>query len=315
MDPRSRTLRSLAKRDYALSGQLGKGTAIGGNVAFRKVSKGVATSCQIVRRQGTYIKMSNWCLTPHGWTATEDKALTWYHCQNRNEQKWESTMDLPRTWGTVREFRLRQLADKRYSVYMSKYEQGPQSFIAKLSSRRKGAETQFFMDPRTRTLRNYVMRDYAISGQFGQGTKMGGHVAFRKVNRGRASTDQVVRTEGYYRGFYLKMSNWCLTPLSWRAREDRLLTWYQCKNSNYQKWTIQWLTKWNLSPNEALRYLQNNSDLAKAFGAGDWRRGKQHWADHGYSEGRMIPDYITSHQARRLLGKYRDLRQAFGTNW
>jgi len=73
---------------------MGSGTKRGGNAAFRKVNKGIAAADQVVRIEGTYLRMSSWCLTPHNWKATEDKVLTWWNCLGRNEQKWDTSIDI-----------------------------------------------------------------------------------------------------------------------------------------------------------------------------------------------------------------------------
>jgi len=136
----------------------------------------------------------------------------------------------------IRSFRMRQVANKRFSVYLSTQIQGRNHYIAKLSARNRGWRTKFNLDKRTRTLRLTVNKRYAMGGQYKRGTKLGGNVAFKMLMGGRAAADQIVQR----RGLYFKMSRWCLTPHGWNARENGILTWYHCQNKTQQKWTMQW---------------------------------------------------------------------------
>jgi len=132
---------------------------------------------------------------------------------------------------------MRQVANKRFSVYFSTQQQSSYHFIAKLSARNQGWRTKFNLDKRTRTLRCTKYKSYAMGGQYKRGTKLGGNVAFKTLKYGRAAADQIVQR----RGLYIKMSRWCLTPHGWNARENGILTWYHCQNKTQQKWKFQFL--------------------------------------------------------------------------
>lgn len=47
--------------------------------------------------------------------------------------------------------------------------------------------------------------------------------------------------------------------------------------------------KRQLTDAEALKYLQDNSDVAQAFGANNIEKAKFHWFNFGFDEGRPAP--------------------------
>jgi hypothetical protein len=221
-DSRTSSIRLQKRANLALGAQLNYGTRRGGSVAF-SIFRGRADQ-RLVRTHG-YVKMHQWCLTPHGYAFRENNRLTWWNCQNSRNQKWIWQYFVPgrRVIRHIRAFRLFQLANRRFAVYMSNHQQGSNYFIAKLSYNIRDWRSHFYYDARTRSLRNAARKNFAIGGQVNHGTRLGGNTAFSLFRR---RADQRV----WRHGQYVRQNRWCLTPHGWTARQNGILTWYHCQN-------------------------------------------------------------------------------------
>jgi hypothetical protein len=239
-DSRTRSLRNSHKKTFVIGCQLGWKVKRGGNVAFREYS-GRINPGQNVYKSSKYLRMSSWCLTPHGWTARQNGILTWYNCQNRNEQKWDwnynTRQRFPSPFGKIRSFRLEQYTNRRFVIFMSPQQQGSQSFIAKVTNYRNDWRSIFFFDTRTTTLRNFRQKYMILGEQVGYGMRKGGNAAFRRY-RQSVSAGQKVKKYSHF----IKNSKWCLTVHGWKAVEGKALTWWNCANG-HQYWMQNYATK------------------------------------------------------------------------
>jgi len=116
--------------------------------------------------------------------------------------------------------------DNRISVYLSDTKEAPTSqvYIAKLSAKPQSWRSVFSYDKRTKTIRNYRLKNHALSNQSGQNQNKGKNVAFRPF-KGKAAVDQVITRQG----MDVKAFGNCLTPHNYQPIEGKILTWWNCQ--------------------------------------------------------------------------------------
>jgi hypothetical protein len=115
-------------------------------------------------------------------------------------------------------------------VYVTKERSGPDHLLM-LGKSPSLARTLFIKDKRTSTIRLAVAPHLALANQYTRGVKLGGNVVLRKFN---GEKTQVTRLGSHNR--VLNKNGDCLTPHFYKNEEANRLTWWNCNESNAQRW-------------------------------------------------------------------------------
>lgn len=112
-------------------------------------------------------------------------------------------------------------------VYVSRSRNGSE-YILKIRKNIHGWRTWFIYDPRTKSVRLYRNRRYAISNQRHIGLRQGGYAVVRRFVRG---ADQKL----YFKSTNItnKIGN-CLTLRSFLNQDEQALTFFECRGIGSQ---------------------------------------------------------------------------------
>lgn len=239
-DRRTRTIRSAGDRRRAISGRQGYGYR-NAMAAVVRVYRNHANQ-KVVFWGGAYRNIRNngrQCLDVAGSSDTQNRHTIWYKCHNGRNQAWwldPKAIRVPRY--PLRDgvkFQIKSTMRYNRALFTSE-NIGSYQYRLRIQNNNPDDRRQWWtFDYRTRSIRSFWRRNYAISNQYGQGYNIG-RVAVSRIWRNEIY--QKMRWFNYPRRTIRTLNGKCLDVYGGRNVHNRHVTFWNCHNGLNQGWKI-----------------------------------------------------------------------------
>jgi hypothetical protein len=239
---RTRTIRSIANRNFAISIQYnGKNWRHNGYAATVRHFKG--SNLQKIRWfNGSYRNIrdvAGRCLDVHGNSNSNGRHLHWYKCHNGRNQRWyydtkgHNYPKFPLNNGV--RFQIKSRMSTNRALFMAEHI-GSNQFRLRIRDNHPGDKMQWFVfDRRSNTIRAWSRRNHALANQRGY-----------QFRRGYAATMRPFDNSNYirirwYNGSVRNLRNngqMCLDVHGNRNYDNRHVIFWTCHNGANQGWFI-----------------------------------------------------------------------------
>jgi hypothetical protein len=248
-DQRTNTIRSAHYRNWVLSNQRGYGFRIGRPAVVRAWTGEKSQPIKFYGGSRRNIRNYNGkCLDVYGGKNVHNQPVTWWNCHNGPNQGWR-IMTIARK-PTYRQplrdgisFYIRSAMHTGKNLYEAEHIGGNQyrmrirNFnIRQLRRNWRFAEKGWFtFDQRTRTIRSWTRRSFALSNQAGQGFNIGQAAVVRQW---RSEVYQRIRVYGGNRRNIRNDGGKCLDVHGGHNHNGRHVIFWNCHNGPNQGWTL-----------------------------------------------------------------------------
>jgi hypothetical protein len=239
-DARTQSIRSWAKRGYALSNQKGYGFRIGVAATVRPYTGAIENRIRWFNGARKNIQNNGHkCLDVHGGSNTHNRHVIFWNCHNGKNQGW--TIDQTQGHrhkqpiGDNQRFQIRsRMATERALFYHEHI--GGQQYRLRIQNHEPWNEKQWFIfDSRTKSIRAWKKRSFAISNQYKKAFQLGNIAVIREY---RSEVYQHVSFYPGKRQNIRSMEKKCLDVHGGSNTQHRHVIWWSCHNGANQGWTI-----------------------------------------------------------------------------
>jgi len=239
-DRRSNSIRAWSRRNFALANQRGYGFRIGVAATMRQFDN--SNTVRIRWYNGSVRNLRNngqKCLDVHGRSNTDNRHVIFWNCHNGANQGWildQSGETYRRHPFNGRKFQLRSRMSSNRALAWYSHIGGHQYRLVIQNVLKPDNKQWWSFDIRTRTIRAWSKRSYAISNQRGQFMRHNRYAVIRQF----VNNDATQRLS-YFPGSRRNLRNsggHCLDVHGGHNSHNRKVIFWSCHNGLNQSWYI-----------------------------------------------------------------------------